>query len=110
MFTGVSAVVGVLLVCAFLAIVFAYFCTEYLFGWFGAQQSMLSAGSQLRILAIANLTSFAVMWASSVILVAASGAELYLTATAICLAAQTVWFTQHLWIYHRDRLRVRYEQ
>lgn len=101
--------VGVLLVCAFLAIVFAYFCTEYLFGRLGAQQHMLSAGSQLRILIIANLASFAAMWLSSVILVAASGADIYLTATAICLAAQAVWLTQHLWIYHRDRLRVRYE-
>ena len=41
--------VGVLLAGAFLAVVFAYFCTEYLLGRLGAQHRMLSAGSQLRI-------------------------------------------------------------
>jgi len=27
----------------------------------------------------------------------------------ISFAAQTVWFTQHLWFYYRDHLRVRFE-
>jgi hypothetical protein len=39
----------------------------------------------------------------------AAGFGVYYQSTIICLFAQGIWLSQHLWFYHRDHLRLRYE-
>ena len=102
--------VGVLLVGMFLAVVCAYVSTEYLLGRVDARRRVLvGEGSPLLILLGANLASVVIVWLSAIVFVFASGAELYYHVTIICLCAQAVWLSQHLWFYYRDRLRLRYE-
>lgn len=103
-------VIGVLLIGVFLAVVFAYVCTEYLLDRFDARRRVLvGEGWPLLTLLGANFASFIILWLSALVFVLASGAELYYQATIICLCAQAVWLSQHLWFYYRDHLRLRYE-
>lgn len=99
--------IAVLLACFFLAVVLAYFGTEYLLARLDAGHQVFAGHqSPLGVLLGANIVSFTVMWVSSLIFVVASGSGLYLAATVICICAQAVWLTQHLWSYYRNRLRV----
>jgi len=103
-------VVGVLFVGVFLAIVLAYACTEYLFVLFDARRGVLvGRGSSLRLILGVNLASFVLVLLSAWIFVFASGASLYGEAALVCVGAQAVWLSQHLWFYHRDHLRLRFE-
>jgi hypothetical protein len=105
------SVVGSLIVGFFAAVVCAYGCTEYLLVQLDVRRRMLDGGVRtLVIILAANLTSFAILWVSSLVFLVASGAELYLHATIVCACAQMVWFGQHLWSYYRDHPRLRYEQ
>ena len=102
--------VGVLLVSVFLTVVFAYVFTEYLLVRFDARRRVLvGEGWPLLTLLGANFASFVIVWLSTLVFVFASGTDLYYQATIICLGAQAVWLSQHLWFYYRDHLRLRYE-
>jgi hypothetical protein len=102
--------VGALIIGFFAAVVCAYGCTEYLLAQLDVRRRIVDRGVRtLFIVVAANLLSFAILWASSLAFVAASGADLYLQATIICACAQTVWLAQHLWSYYRDHPRLHYE-
>jgi hypothetical protein len=95
----------------FAAVVCAYGFTEYLLVQLDVRRRMVDGGVRtLVIILAANLMSFTILWVSSLVFVAASGAELYFYATIVCVCAQAVWLGQHLWSYYRDRPRLRYEQ
>jgi hypothetical protein len=103
-------VVGLWFVGIFVAAVFSYVCTEYLLVHLDARRRvMIGEGFTLLIVLGANVLSFAVMWVSSLVFIAASGTHVYLEATLICAFAQAIWLSQHLWFYYRDHLRVRYD-
>jgi hypothetical protein len=103
-------VVGVIFISIFLAVITAYVWTEYLLRWLDARRRvMVGRGFPLLVLLGVNAASFMLLWMSAMILVFASGAGLYLGATLVCLGAQAMWLTQHLWFYYRDHLRLRYE-
>ena len=102
--------VGVLLVGVFLAVVFAYACTEFLLVRLDVRRRVLvGEGWPLLIILGANLASFVVLLLSAMVFVFAAGADLYYYTTIVCLCAQAVWLSQHLWFYYRDHLRLRYE-
>jgi hypothetical protein len=104
------SMVGALIIGFFAAVVCAYGCTEYLLAQLDVRRRIVDRGVRtLFIIVAANLLSFAILWASSLAFVAASGADLYLQATIICACAQTVWLAQHLWSYYRDHPRLHYE-
>jgi hypothetical protein len=104
-------VVGSLIVGFFVAVVCAYGCTEYLLVQLDVRRRMVDRGVRtLIVIAAANLMSFALIWVSSLAFVAASGTDLYLHATILCAAAQTLWLGQHLWAYYRDHPRLWSEQ
>ena len=102
--------VGVLLVGVFVAVVAVYVCTEFLMARFDARRRVL-IGDRSPLLSIlaANLTSFLIVWLSSLVFLFAAGIHLYDYATIVCLCAQGVWLSQHLWFYHRNHLNLRYE-
>jgi cytosine/uracil/thiamine/allantoin permease len=103
-------VVGVLLAGVFVAVVAVYVCTEFLMARFDARRRvMVGEGWPLLSILLANLASFLVVWLSSLVFLFAAGAHLYDYATIVCLCAQAVWLSQHLWFYHRNHLRLRYE-
>jgi hypothetical protein len=56
-----------------------------------------------------NFCSLVLLWLIASILVAASGYHLYLQLSVISVGAQVIWLIQHLWSYHRDHVRVRFE-
>lgn len=101
---------GVLLVAGvFLAVVFSYTCTEYQLTRLQAWHRVTSGrGFPLLILLGINAASFAAMWTFAVLLVLVSGAQVYAEATVVCAVVQALWLAQHLWIYHRNRPRLRY--
>jgi len=103
-------VVGALIIGFFAAVVCAYGCTEYLLVQLDVRRRIVNRGVRtLFIILAANLLSFAILWASSLAFVAASGADLYLHATIICACAQMLWLAQHLWSYYRDHPRLHYD-
>ena len=101
--------VGVLFVSVFCAVLFAYACTEYFLTGLDVRRRIMVGESGLRLILGVNLISFALLFISSLVLVAASGLNLYLQAAVIAVGAQMVWATQHLWFYYYDHLRVSYE-
>jgi hypothetical protein len=104
------SVVGALIIGFFAAVVCAYGCTEYLLVQLDVRRRIVNRGVRtLFIILAANLLSFAILWASSLAFVAASGADLYLHATIICACAQMLWLAQHLWSYYRDHPRLHYD-
>lgn len=103
-------VIGVLFVGVFLAVIAAYVWTEYLLNWLDARRRvMVGRGFPFIVIIGANAASFALVWASAMVLVIVSGGGFYFGATMVCLGAQVVWLSQHLWVYYRDHLRLRYE-
>ena len=93
-----------------LAVVLAYVFTEYLLTRFDVRRRVLVGdGSPLLPILVVNGVSFLVVCISSVIVVFATDVDLYAYAALICLCAQGVWLSQHLWFYYRDHLRLRYE-
>ena len=103
--------IGLLIVGGFIAVVLAYMCAEYLLIRFDARRRVLvGEGHTLLIILGANFVSFALIWASAMIFIFASGSGLYYAVTVICIFAQAVWLSQHLWFYYRDHLRLRYKQ
>jgi hypothetical protein len=104
-------VIGLWVVGTFLAVVVSYICTEYQLVHLDARRRvMIGAGFTLLIIVGANVLSFAVMWISALVLVAASGSHAYFEITIICTGAQLLWLGQHLWSYYRDHLRVGYDR
>jgi hypothetical protein len=104
-------VFGLLLVGAFATVVLAYMFTEYLLTRFDVRRRVLVGdGSPLRPIFYANVVSFVVICLSSfVVLFAADlGVHAYATIVLVCMCAQGVWLTQHLWFYYRDHLRLGY--
>lgn len=101
-------VFGLLLIGAFSTVVLAYFFTEYLLSRFDVRRRVF-IGEHRPLTAIlwTNVVSFLVVCASSFIVMFAAGINHYADAALICLCAQSVWLSQHLWFYHRDHLRVR---
>ena len=100
---------GVLLVGAFATIVLAYMFTEYLLTRFDVRRRVLVGdGSPLRPILCANAVSFLVICTSSFIVLYAADFDVhaYAAIVLVCLCAQSVWLTQHLWFYHRDHLRL----
>lgn len=103
--------VGLLLAGAFATIVLAYMFTEYLLTRLDVRRRILvgdADSSPLLPILGANGVSFVVICLSSfiVLFVADSGAHAYATIVLICLCAQGVWLTQHLWFYYRDHVRL----
>jgi hypothetical protein len=104
-------VVGLLFAGVFLAFVFAYACTEFLLGRLDARRRVLVGESRVFLIILAaNLASFAILWLSSLLFLAASDAPYYLQATLVTFCAQAVWLAQHVWFYYRDHPRLRYER
>jgi hypothetical protein len=102
-------VFGVLLVGAFSTVVLAYMFTEYLLTRFDVRRRVLVGdGSPLLPILCANGVSFVVICASSFVVLFAADAAPYAYAAIVpvCLCAQGVWLTQHLWFYYRDHLRL----
>jgi hypothetical protein len=103
-------VVAVLFVSVFCAVLFAYACTEYFLTGFDVRRRILVGESGLALIAAVNLISFMLLCSSSLLLVAASGLDIYLQAAVIAVGAQLVWATQHVWFYHQDHLRLSSER
>ena len=100
---------GLLLVGAFATVVLAYMFTEYLMTRFDARRRVLVGdGSPLRPILYANGVSFLVVSLSSLVVLYAVDVTVYHYAILLCLCAQGVWLTQHLWFYYRDHLRLGY--
>jgi len=97
-FAGVVGAVGL-----------AYLCTEGLVAQLEVRQRVMVGESGLPLILGVNALSLALLWLSGAILIAAAGQALYLQVTVITIGAQAIWLTQHLWFYHFDHLRVRYE-
>jgi hypothetical protein len=102
-------VVGVLFVGVFLAVCFAYACTEFVMTQCDVRRRVMTGDSGLPLILAVNLFCLLVLWAGAAILVAISGQALYLHVTIIAIGAQAIWLGEHLWFYRRDHLRVRYE-
>jgi hypothetical protein len=102
-------VIGVLFLGVFVAVGFAYGCTEYMMTWFDVRQRVTAGVAGLGLILAVNGASLALMWLCAAILVAASGHNLYLQVSVISLGAQAIWLSQHLWWYYREHLRVHYE-
>jgi len=103
-------VIGVVLfVGVFCAVGFSYACTEYAMTWLDVRRRVTVGEAGLPLILAVNGLSLALMCLSAVILVAASGQNLYVPASVIAVGAQAIWLSQHLWFYYRDHLRVRYE-
>jgi hypothetical protein len=102
-------VVGLFFVGMFIAVVCAYGCTEYLLAQLDARRRVLTGeGHSLRLILTVNGASLLILCLGSIALVVASGIGFYLQAVVICVAAQALWLTQHLWAYYRDHLRLRF--
>jgi hypothetical protein len=102
-------VFGLLLVGAFATVVLAYMFTEYLLTRFDVRRRVLVGdGSPLGPILYANAVSFLVVCLSSfVVLFAVDAApQAYVVLALVCLCAQGLWLTQHLWFYYRDHLRL----
>ncbi len=106
---GVISVIGVLFVGAVFAVLFAYACTQFLLNRFDFQRRLLMGEKSLLIIFGSNLASLALLWIAGFFLLTASGRSLYVQAAVIAVAAQAIWLCRHLWIYHRDHLRLHYE-
>jgi hypothetical protein len=102
-------VFGLLLVGAFATVVLAYMFTEYLLTRLDVRRRVLVGdGSPLRPILYANGVSFLVISISSLVILFAADISFYAYAVFVCLCAQIVWLTQHLWFYYRDHLRLGY--
>jgi hypothetical protein len=101
---GVLYFVGV--VCA---VGLAYACTEGLTAQLAVRERVVVGESGLPLILGVNALSLALLWLSGAILIAAAGQTLYLQVTVITIGAQAIWLAQHLWFYHFDHLRMRYE-
>ena len=100
---------GLLLVGAFATVVLAYMFTEYLLTRFDVRRRVLVGdGSPLSPILYANAVSFVVICVSSCVVLCAADLSLrdYAAIVLVCLCAQAVWLTQHLWFYYRDHLRL----
>jgi hypothetical protein len=104
-----GAVVGVALVAAFCAVLFAYACTEYFISGFDVRRRVREGESGLRLILAVNFISFALLLIGGSVLVAASGHDFYLQAAVIAAGAQMLWLTLHLRFYYHNRLRVSFE-
>jgi hypothetical protein len=103
-------VFGLLLIGAFSTVVVAYAFTEYLLTRFDVRRRVLVGDrSPLVPILLANSVSFFVVSASSLVVLWAAGIGLYAYTVLLCLCAQGVWLSQHLWFYYRDHLRLGYE-
>jgi hypothetical protein len=106
-------VFGLLLVGAFATVVLAYIFTEYLLTRFDVRRRVLVGdGDRSPLLPIlyANGVSFIVICSSSFVVLYAADFDVqaYAAIVLVCLCAQGVWLSQHLWFYHRDHLRLGY--
>jgi len=102
-------VVGVLFVGVFLAVCFAYACTEFVMTRLDVRRRVMVGESGLPMILAVNFLCLLLLWVSGSILVAMTGHHLYLQVTVIAVGAQVIWLCEHLWFYYRDHLRVRYE-
>jgi hypothetical protein len=103
-------VVGLLVPGMFLAVILAYVLTEQLVKRLDAhRRALVKQGVPLRTIVGANALSFLIVWICSLVLMFAADVHLYYHATLVCLGAQAVWLTQHLWFYYRHHVRLRYE-
>jgi hypothetical protein len=102
-------VFGLLLVGAFATVVLAYMFTEYLLTRFDVRRRVLvgDSGPLLPILCANGVSLVVISLSSFVVLYAADAApNSYAVIGLLCLFAQGVWLTQHLWFYYRDHLRL----
>lgn len=100
---------GVLVVGAFAAVVLAYMFSEFLLTRFDVRRRVLVGdGSPLLPILCANGVSFVVICIAGFAVLYATdiGIQDYTTIVLVCLCAQGIWLTQHLWFYHRDHLRL----
>jgi hypothetical protein len=94
----------------FLAVTASFVCTEYQFVFFDAwRRVMVGADFALPLILLINVVSFLVVCGSAAVFIFTTGSSDYLAAAAICAFAQAIWLAQHLWFYHRNHLRLRYE-
>jgi hypothetical protein len=103
-------VLGFIFAGVFLAVIASFVCTEYQFVFFDAwRRVIVGAGSALQLILLINVVSFLVVWGSAAVFIFVNGSDDYLAAAAVCAFAQAIWLAQHLWFYHRNHLRLRYE-
>jgi hypothetical protein len=102
-------VIGVLFGAVFVAVFCAYAATEYAMTRFDVRRRVTVGEAGLPLILAVNCASLLLLWVCASILVAASGYKLFLQVSVIVIGAQAVWLSQHLWVYYRDHLRVRYE-
>ena len=103
-------VVGVLFGGVFLAVCFAYACTEFAMTRFDVRRRVMTGESGLPLIVAVNLLCLLLLWAGASVLVAISGHDLYLHVAIIAVGAQAIWLGEHLWFYRRDHLHVSYEK
>ena len=101
--------VGVASAGVLLIALFAYLCSAFLLSQFDVRRRMLVGEGGLPLIFGLNLVSFLLVGAFGFWLTYMSGRDLYLYAALIALAAQAILLVRHLRVYHRDHLRVSYE-
>ena len=101
--------VGVISAGVLLIVAFAYLCSAFLLGQFDVRRRILVGAGGLPLIFCLNLISFLLVGAFGAWLAYMSGRDLYLYAALIAFGAQAVLLVQHLRVYHRDHLRVSYE-
>jgi hypothetical protein len=101
--------VGVLSAGVLLILVFAYLCSAFLLNQFGIRRRILVGASGLPAVLGLNLLNLILTAAFGAALAYMSGRDLYLYALIVAVVAQAVLLVQHLRFYHRDHLRVSYE-
>jgi hypothetical protein len=101
--------VGVLSAGALLIVMFAYLCSAFLLGQFDVRRRILVGESGLPLIFGLNLVSLLLVGAFAAWLAYMSGRDLYLHAALIAFGAQAIWLVRHLRFYHRDHLRLSYE-
>ena len=101
--------VGILSAGVLLIVAFAYLCSAFLLSQFDVRRRILVGESGLPIIFGLNLLSLLLVAAFGAWLAYMSGRDLYLHATLAAFGAQAIWLIRHLRFYHRDHLRVSYE-
>jgi hypothetical protein len=100
-------VVGLYLVSIFLGIVVSFLWSEYLLAWFISRNRLrVTATNRLTAIFLANLASLDVLWVGGLAVTFCSGAPTYAEALLVGVLIQSIWILRHLWLFHRDHLRM----
>lgn len=102
-----SSVVGLYLVSIFVGIVVSFLCSDYLLAWFlNRNRLRVTVSNRLTAIFLANLVSLDVLWIGGLAVTLWSGAPIYAEALLIGILIQSIWTVRHLWLFHREHLRL----